>query len=67
MTQLTLQLAATHDRWFEEPAARHAFPAVKLCWKHFSKFHPIAADAIEWSACGLFAIALLFGSLIGNA
>jgi hypothetical protein len=23
---ISLQLAATHDRWFEEPVAWHAFP-----------------------------------------
>jgi hypothetical protein len=34
MTQLAMQLAATHDHWFEEAAAKHAFPALKLRWKH---------------------------------
>jgi len=46
MTQLTLQLAATHDHWFEEPAAKHAFPALKLWWKHFSRQHPIVTDGL---------------------
>jgi hypothetical protein len=67
MAQLTLHLAATHDHWFEEPATRHAFPAVKLWWRHISKQHPIIADGIEWGVCGAVAIAILFGSLIANA
>jgi hypothetical protein len=67
MTQLTFQLAATHDRWFHEPAVKHAFPALKLAWKHFSKQHPIVADALEWTGCGTLAAGLLFGTLIANA
>jgi hypothetical protein len=67
MTQLTLQLAATHDHWFEEPATRHAFPAAKLWWRHLSKQHPIIADGLEWAGCGAVAVALVFGSLIANA
>jgi hypothetical protein len=67
MTHLTLQLAATHDHWFEEPAAKHAFPALKLWWKHFSKQHPIIVDGLEWTGCGVVAVTLLFGTLIGNA
>jgi hypothetical protein len=67
MTQLTLQLAATHDHWFEEPAAKHAFPALRLWWRHLAKQHPIIADGIEWAGCGAIAVAVLCGSLIGNA
>jgi hypothetical protein len=67
MTQLTLQLAATHDHWFEEPAALRAFPALKLWWKHLSKQHPIIADGLEWIGCGVIAAAVLFGTLIANA
>jgi len=67
MTQLTFQLAATHDRWFREPAVKHAFPALKLGWKHFAKQHPIVADALEWAGCGAVAAGLLFGTLIANA
>jgi hypothetical protein len=66
MTQLTLQLAATHDHWFEEPAAKHAFPALMLWWRHLAKQHPIIADGIEWTGCGTIAIAVLCGSLIAN-
>jgi hypothetical protein len=62
MTQLTMRLAATHDHWFEEPAAKHAFPALKLWWKHFAKHHPIVADGLEWAGCGAIAAALLFGT-----
>jgi hypothetical protein len=40
MTQLTFAIAATHDHWFEEPAARPVYPAVRLWWRHFSKQHP---------------------------
>jgi hypothetical protein len=67
MTGLTLQLAATHDHWFEEPAAKHVFPALRLWWRHLAKEHPIIADGIEWTGCGVVAIALLLGSLIANA
>jgi hypothetical protein len=67
MTQLTMQLAATHDHWFEEPAAKHAFPALKLWWKHFAKQHPIVADGLEWTGCGGIAVGLLFATLIANA
>ena len=67
MTHLTLQLAATHDHWFEEPAAKHVFPALKLWWKHFSKQHSIIVDGLEWTGCGVVAVTLLFGTLIGNA
>ena len=67
MTQLTLQLAATHDHWFEEPVAKHAFPALKLWCKHFSKRRPIVADGLEWAGCSAIAVALLFGTLIANA
>jgi hypothetical protein len=67
MTQLTFQLAATHDHWFEEPATRHAFPAVKLWWRHLAKQHPIITECLEWSACGLVAGAMLVGTLIANA
>jgi hypothetical protein len=67
MTQLTFELAATHDHWFEEPTAKHALPAIKLLWRHFSKLHPIVADAFEWMACGVLAAALLAASLIANS
>jgi hypothetical protein len=67
MTQLTMQLAATHDHWFEEPAAKHVFPAFKLWWKHFVKHYPIVADGLEWTGCGFIAVGLLFGTLIANA
>ena len=67
MTQLTFQLAATHDRWFHEPAVKHAFPGLKLWWKHLSKQHRFMADALEWSGCGALAVGLLLGTLIANA
>jgi hypothetical protein len=67
MTRLTLQLAATHDHWFEEPAAQHALPAFKLFWKHFSKQHPIVVDSIEWTGCGAIGLMVLLGSLVANA
>jgi hypothetical protein len=67
MTQLTFAIAATHDHWSEESAAKHALPALKLWWKHFSKQHPIVADGIEWAGCSAIAVALLFGTLIANA
>jgi hypothetical protein len=66
MTQLTLQLAATHDHWFEEPVTRHVLPALKLGWRHFSKQHAILVDGLEWAGCGVIALAVLFGSLIAN-
>jgi hypothetical protein len=64
MTHLTLELAATH--WFEEPATKHALPAMKLWWKHFAKQHSFLADSFEWIGCGAIAVAILFGSLIAN-
>jgi hypothetical protein len=67
MTQLTIQLAATHDHWFQEPAAKHAYPALKLWWRHFSKQHAVIADGIEWIGCGTVAVTLLVGTLIANA
>jgi hypothetical protein len=68
MTQFALlHLAATHDRWFEEPVSKHALPALKLSWRHFSKHHPIMADAIEWSSCGVLAAGLIASTLIANA
>jgi hypothetical protein len=67
MTKLAFAIAATHDHWFEEPTARHAIPAVRLWWRHFSKHHPIFADAFEWSACGVVGVAMLAGALIANA
>jgi hypothetical protein len=67
MTQLTTQLAATHDQWFEEPAAKHTFPALKLSWRHFSKYYPTAADGLEWAGCGAVAVTILFGTLLANA
>jgi hypothetical protein len=66
MTQLTFEIAAAHDRWLEGPAARHAVPALKLWWRHFSKHHPIIAEAIEWIACGAVAAAIVAGSLVAN-
>jgi hypothetical protein len=66
MTHLTFELAATHDHWFEESVAKHAFPALKLWWKHFSKQHPIVADGLEWAGCSAIAVALLIGTLIAN-
>ena len=67
MTKLTFAIAATHDHWFEEPTAKHVLPAVRLWWRHFWKHHPIIADAIEWSACGVVTAAMLAGTLIANA
>jgi hypothetical protein len=67
MTQLTFQLAATHDRWFHEPAVKHVFPALKLWWKHLSKRHPIMVDVLEWTGCSAVAVGLLVGTLIANA
>jgi hypothetical protein len=66
-TQLTIQLAATHGHWFEQPAAKHAFPALKFWWKHFSKPHAIIADGLEWTGSGAVAVVILLGTLIGNA
>ena len=67
MTQLTFAIAATHDHWLEELAAKRAYPALGLWWRHFSKQHPVATDAIEWSVCGVVAAAMLGGTLIANA
>jgi hypothetical protein len=67
MTQLTLRLAATHDHWFEEPAPWHAVPALKLLWRHFSRQHPVVADGIEWTGCGILAVGLLVATLIASA
>lgn len=67
MTQLTLQLAATHDHWLEEPATRHAIPALKLWWRHFARQYPNAVNALEWVACGLLTLVLLTAELIANA
>lgn len=67
MTQLTLQLAATHDHWFTEPVAKHAYPALKLWWKHLSKRNPTIVSGLEWFGCSTIAFALLFGTLIANA
>jgi len=67
MTHLTFDLAATHDHWFEEPAAKHALPALKLSWRHFAKHHPIMADLIAWSSCGVLAAGLIASTLIANA
>jgi hypothetical protein len=46
---------------------KHALPALKLAWKHFTKQHPIVADALECTGCGALAVGLLFGTLIANA
>jgi hypothetical protein len=67
MTQLTFEIAATHDHWFEEPAAKHAYPALKLWWRHLSKQHPIIAQGVEWSGCSLVAGAMVAGTLIASA
>jgi hypothetical protein len=67
MTQFTLDIAATHDHWFEEPAAKHVFPALKLGWRHFARQHPIVSDGLEWAGCSAIAIVIVFGSLIANA
>jgi hypothetical protein len=67
MAQLSSAIAAKHDHWFEEPAAKHVLPALKLWLRHFSKQHPIAADAIEWSAGGMVAVAVVAGTLVANA
>jgi hypothetical protein len=67
MTQPTLQLAATHDHWLEEPVTMHAIAALKLWWRHFARHHSILVDALEWVGCGLLAAALLTAELIANA
>jgi hypothetical protein len=67
MTQLTIQLAATHDHWFQEPVTRHAYPALKVWWRHLSKKHPWAIEGLEWIGSGTLAVILLIGTLIGNA
>ena len=67
MMQLTFELAATHDHWFEESVAKDAFPALKLEWRHLSKQHPIIADALEWSTGGIMAAAIVAGTLVANA
>jgi len=67
MTQLTHQLAATHDHWFEEAPVRHAITELKLGCRHFARQHPILVDALEWGGCGLLAASLLTVELIVNA
>jgi hypothetical protein len=67
MTHLTIQLAATHDRWFQEPAAKHAYPALQLWWRHLAKKHPWAIEGLEWMGASTLAIILLIGALIANA
>jgi hypothetical protein len=67
MTQLSLQLAATHDHWRDERASRHVIAALQLWWRHFAKRHPLVADGLEWTSCGVIALAMLVGTLIANA
>jgi hypothetical protein len=67
MTHITPQLAATHDHWFDESAASHMLPALRLWARHFTKHHPIIVEALEWSSAGLLAISMLLGTLIANA
>jgi hypothetical protein len=67
MTQISYHLAATHDHWFDQSATSHAIPAIKLWWRHFAKQHVIFVDALEWGACGFFAVTLLLSELIANA
>jgi len=50
-----------------QPTAKHAIPAFGLWWRPFSKHHPIIAGAIEWSASGVVAAAMLAGTLFTNA
>jgi hypothetical protein len=67
MTQLTLQLASTHDHWFDEPATDHALVAARLRWRQFVKRHLAAVDALEWVSCCILGIAMLVATLIANA
>lgn len=67
MTHLTFELAATHDRWFREPAVKHAYAALKLVWKHFARQHSLMADALEWTGCGAIAVGILFATLIAHS
>jgi hypothetical protein len=67
MTQLALQLAAMPDHWFHEPQQSASIRRLSFGGRHFSKQHPVIADGLEWSACGVIAVAIIFGSLIANA
>jgi hypothetical protein len=63
----TLAVATIHDHWAEDTVSDHGLVALKLWARHLAKQHPIIADGIEWTGCGAIAIAVLCGSLIGNA
>jgi len=67
MTQLTINLAATHDHWADEPALKHAGAAVKLSWRHFKRLHPLIVDIIEWAGAAVIASAILIAQLVANA
>ena len=67
MTSITHQLAATHDHWFEKPAAQRAIPGVRLWWRHLAKTYPLVADALEWTGASAVAVGLFLATLIANA
>jgi hypothetical protein len=66
MTQLMLQLAATHDPWSQEPAIRHV-GAIVGWGRHFSRSHPVLPEIAEWSGAALIAVALVAAELVASA
>jgi hypothetical protein len=40
---------------------------LKLSWRFFSKQHPILADTLEWSGCGILAAIMFAATLIANS
>ena len=67
MTQLTMNLAATHDHWADEPSLRHAGAGIKLWWRHLNRHHPLVVDIAEWCGAAAIAAAMLIAQLIVNA
>lgn len=64
MSHPSMSLAVTHDHWFEEPAIRHAGPALQLWWRHIQRYHPAMVETFEWAGAGTIAAALLLAQLI---
>jgi hypothetical protein len=68
MTSLTPRLATTHDRWFNEPAIKHAIPSLQLWWHHLARRDPfdgpVLLEAMEWTATGAIALLMLVCELV---
>lgn len=66
MTRLMYRLAGVHDRWFEQPAFRHALSRLARGWRHLATHHPALVAAFQWGACALVGGLLVGAELIAN-